>query len=158
MADFSLDDLEDDSPVVEAVVLEGVLEPRRIVKTEHVSAALLKAEMLASIRDEIQVESGQIVRDGLCFAKLDPKDEGPSMEWIEEMGPDRAWERFRTARYNLMSAQEAPVGTKLAMQVYSGIIRAQSTEKGAPVRLNVEKVILNINPRSYPELELENGT
>jgi len=158
MASLDLDDLDELVARAGMPVLEGELEPQRIVKPEHVSAALLKAEQLASIRDEIQIESGNIVRDGLCFAKIQADAEGPSREWIEELGPDRAWERFRLAKYNLMSASEAPVGTKLALQVYTGIIRAQATEKGAPVRLNVERVILNVNPRIYPELEVENGT
>jgi hypothetical protein len=158
MATLDFDDLDDLKAKSESEVLEGILEPAQVVKPRALSVALQKAEQLAMIRDEIQVESGRIVMDGLAFAKLTPDQEGPSAEWIAQMGPDRAWERFRTARYNLMNNQEAPVGTKLAMQIYSGIIRAQATEKGAPVRLNVEKVILNVNPRIYPELELENGS
>lgn len=137
--------------------LEGVLEVARPVTIEHVSAQLAKVEALQTIQDQILIKTGEIVSNGLSFAEIDPDAKEPPEKWVKEMGLQKATEKFRTARYNLMSAKEAPVGTKLAAQIYVGIVRAKATEKGGAPRLNIEKVIMvESAPREYPRQELEN--
>jgi len=144
---LDLDDLPEAPPI-----LEGVLEPAQ--KATAIDRQLEANERLGAIQDSILTECGQIIQDTLHFAKIPADTVAPPAEWIAELGEARAWERYRTAQYGLMNAKEAPVAMKVAHQVYVGIVKAKATEKGGPVRLNVEKVYMTIPAPKFPELEV----
>lgn len=148
MASLELDDLPD--------VLEGTLETKAIVPAENRSPALVAREEIARLEDKILQEASTAVLDGLMYAKLPVDAEAPLPEWVEELGEKAAWDRFRAARFNQMGSKEAPVGTKHAVLVHTGITRARAAEKGRPVSLNVGKVYLTVGqPQVFPEQEIE---
>jgi hypothetical protein len=136
-------------------VLEGTLETKAIEVTEKRSPALVAREEIARLEDKILQEASTAVLDGLMYAKLPVDAEAPLPEWIEELGKEKAWDRFRAARFNQMNNKEAPVGTKHAVLVHTGITRARAAEKGRPVSLNVGKVYLTLPAQQFPEQEIE---
>jgi hypothetical protein len=136
-------------------VLEGTLETKSLVKADDRSPALIAREEIARLEDKILQEASTAVLDGLMYAKLPVDAEAPLPEWIEELGEAKAWDRFRAARFNQMNNKEAPVGTKHAVLVHTGITRARAAEKGRPVSLNVGKVYLTLPAQQFPEQEIE---
>lgn len=136
-------------------VLEGTLETKSLVKADDRSPALIAREEIARLEDKILQEASTAVLDGLMYAKLPVDAEAPLPAWIEELGEEKAWDRFRAARFNQMNNKEAPVGTKHAVLIHTGITRARAAEKGRPVSLNVGKVYLTLPAQQFPEQEIE---
>jgi hypothetical protein len=147
MAVLDLEDLPD--------VFEGVVMPAPLVKSDSLPPALQAREEIARLEDKILQEASTAVLDGLMFAKLPPDAKEPLPEWVEELGEKKAWDRFWAARYNQMNNKEAPVGTKHAVLVHTGITRARAAEKGGPKILNVGKIFLTVPQTQFPEQEIE---
>lgn len=150
MAQLDLDELPEVSEV-----LEGIVEPAPLVVVDALPPALRAREEIARLEDKILQEASTAVLDGLMFAKLPFDAQEPLPEWIEELGVTKAWDRFRAARANQMNNKEAPVGTKHAVLVHTGITRARAAEKGGPKILNVGKIFLTVPQTQFPEQEIE---
>ena len=112
---------------------------------------------LRSIEHELLVSGMGVVGGGIDFVHLDPENPTVMPEgWEEEFGFEGARLRLRAAQAGLMSAKEAPVGMKMAMQVVTGIVKARAVEKTGARSLNVAVVKLTIrSPLPYEEVEVD---
>lgn len=147
-----LDDLPD--PPVEVEVVTPPEVPKRRNADED------RLALFKQLEDEILQESAAIVRGALDFYRLGEEHaDGPPPEWIDELGEEAAWDKFRIVLAANQSAAKAPVGLKLAQQTMLGIIRARATEKAAPRSLNVAYVYVNQAPPAddMPPLEITDG-
>ncbi len=151
MPKLVLDDLPEELPVlVGELVLKGESVSER-VKT----LAEQKETELQAIENDLYRDSITLMRDGLKFADIEPDQTEPPPAWVEELGMDGALKKLRTAKYNLMAASAAPVGIKVAAQIFTGITKARATERAAPRSLNIAKVYMTVPAREYPEQESE---
>jgi hypothetical protein len=137
---------------------EGLPEERAhegevVAKTTLVKRA--PGEIAADIAMEILDDTTRIIDDTLAFAEISADEPTVPVEWVKKYGRERAEVRFRTAKYALMSAKDAPVGLKIAAQMGSAIIKAKAAEPVVNNVLHVEKVFLTSPAPIYPELELE---
>ena len=152
MATLELDDLVDELPLV----VEGQLEVRK--GDDFLSLQQAKMDELQSIQDSIFTETSKNILDSSYYNRIDAAAEEPPEDWVQTLGQERAWERFRMAKYNLMTAKEAPIGVTNAVKVYAALVKAKATERGGPVRLNIEKVVIYESPPPvFPRVELEEG-
>jgi hypothetical protein len=111
---------------------------------------------LQGLEDELFHESLSIVHDALKFADIDPGDEEPPEQWVEELGYEAATKRFRLARMACLSAKEAPVGIKMAQAMATGIIRARAADKGSSHTLNIAVVHLTEQQMPhFPSMEID---
>lgn len=138
--------LEELPETVEAEVVEVVPKTRK---------ELALAE-LGKMEDRIFEKASKKVFDGLHYDEIDPESDTPPQKWVDELGFEAAMERFRTAKYNLLPAKDAPVGAKHAVMIHASITKARAQEKGGNYTLNVGKVYLTAPP-VFPEKELEEG-
>lgn len=109
---------------------------------------------IRAVEEELLQETNTVVSAALDFAKIDPESDSPPSEWVERHGLEKATERFRTAKYALMSAKDAPVGLKIATQVHGGIIKARATEKSGTRIMNVTLVEMPVSTAAYPRKEI----
>lgn len=124
-------------------------------RQRELSVAEQRLNEIRSIEDGIHVSALQIIDDTMHAPKIEEDAEGPSEEEIAKYGKERAGERFRTARYGLMNAKEAPVFIKVATQIAAGITKARATEKQAPRSLNVAFVQMSAPLPEFPEVIVE---
>lgn len=112
-------------------------------------------ERLREVEDEILADSFTVVGAAINFCELDPEniDEIPP-EWIEKYGEKTARERHRVAKSAWLSAKNAPVGIKAAMQTSLGIVKARATEKASPKSLSMTLVKMTAM-HEYPSQEIE---
>jgi hypothetical protein len=132
----------------ETPALVGVVVPKPLAKRAP-------GEIAADIAMEILDDTTRIIDDALAFADISADEPTVPVEWVKQYGRERAEVRFRTAKYALMSAKEAPVGLKIAAAMGTAIIKAKAAEPAVTNILNIEKVVLTTPLPSYPELELE---
>lgn len=148
MPGLDLTDLElPEPPVVEGELVERPAQA--IAKTQ--------ARRLRSLEDDLLLEATETIQGAGHFYKIseeDIKSDTPPAAWVNELGEERARERFRLAKYALMSAKDAPVGLKMALQVHSSIVKARATEKAGSRVMNVQLVRMPEAIVEYPELEV----
>ena len=112
---------------------------------------------LRSLEDEILLDATETITGALGFSKISDADitrDEPPAAWVRDLGPARAAERFRLAKYALMSQKDAPVGLKIATAVHSSIVKARATEKGGTRVLNVALVQMPAANITYPKREV----
>lgn len=102
-----------------------------------------KAERLAriaEIEDETFQTAAGIVQASLDFYQVEPNQEEPPPEWIEQYGARAAMQRLRVAKASWLPQSVAPSGVKLAAQVVVGISRARRLDQrlGGSTEINVK--------------------
>lgn len=87
--------------------------------------------------DRLFEDSANIVGAALRFAEIDPSQEDPPEEWIEEMGEDQARKALRVARYANLPHKDVPAGLDIAHKVFTGITKAKldKTEEKRPINI-----------------------
>lgn len=130
------------------VVHEAEIVPARTDKNAQL-------EKLQAMEDRILEKSASQVLDGLHYADIDPDTDTPPAAWVEELGMERAMDRLRAAKYNLLPSSEAPVGAKHAIMVHAAITKARAQEKNPQTMLNIGKVYLTVAPPVFPEKKLD---
>lgn len=106
------------------------------------------------VEDDIFQESIEILHGALGFAAIDPEVDAPPQSWIDRLGYAKAMERYRLAKYALMSQKEAPVGLKMAQNVHASITKARASGNKLPARLNVMLVQMPAAQVQYPVLDV----
>lgn len=123
------------------------VEPKPLVKA--------KPERIRDIEEEIHEESAAVVQDALRFSELSPEAQEPPHEWVKELGQERAWKRFNTARYALMNAKEAPIGLRIAKDTLMGLSKVRAKEKIGPKTLNMVVVQMSGTLPKFDEVEVD---
>lgn len=114
-----------------------------------------QASRIREIEDELLGESLSILQDSLRFKEIGPDSKEPPVAWVEELGPQKAMERFRVAMAAWMSAKEAPVALSIAKSLAVGIVKARATEKGGARTLNMTMVQMNMPQVNWEEIEVD---
>lgn len=137
--------------------LEPEVVTGEIVPRPAQAIAKNQARRLRSVEDDLLLEATETIQGAGHFYKIsdeDIKNDTPPEAWVKELGRERAAERFRLAKYALMSAKDAPVGLKMALQVHSSIVKARATEKAGSRVMNVQIVQMPNAVVDYPEIEV----
>lgn len=127
---------------------------------EHLAEVLqgksqLARDKLQEIQDSLLERSLGVVQDAMTFAEVKEDSEAPPPEWIDELGYERAWSRWRMAKAAWRNGRDAPVGLKVAAQVATGILKAKAQEKSGPKTLNVALVNWAGPLPQFPEQDFE---
>ena len=137
--------------VVPAKASETAVKPRRPLSTEE-----RMAERLHDVESEIFLASMTTVRDGLRFRDIDPSAVSPPRAWIDEIGEEEAWRRFRMAIAAWQPGKNAPAGLSMAKDIMVGIAKARASEKSSDRPLNVAvQVAVPMSVYKYPTREVE---
>lgn len=130
----------------------------KLAKTKDKEIVLTEQQAydrLQDVEDSLRTESLLVLSDAMAFADIDPKDENPPAEWIKMLGLKRAEQRFRVAKAAWESAKEAPVGIKVAAQIWAAILKVRSGDSGIkPLNMTLVNVVAK-NAPIYDEQEVE---
>lgn len=136
-----------DGGVLEILERQGLTQtPKTRRKAENTLAQV----RLAAMAEAIEVDAAEIVQDVLNYAKADNEEELPPHEMVERYGERVANERWRRMKHGMLSAKDAPMGIRLAMNIYTTSMRIKS-EKERP-KLNAQVVMLNVAPQEQYEV------
>jgi hypothetical protein len=141
--------------------LEGLLEDETVptVKAEIVPVAPAPLaepiDTLRAIEDRVLTKALRVVEDGLAWADIDIGEKGIPDEWIRECGSlVEAKKRQRAAHAAQCGPKEAPVGLKLAKEVFVGVVKARATERAAPKQLNLIVGKMDFQLPSFPKVKV----
>lgn len=107
-------------------------EPRHIETASEQGVRTVR-----KVDDALLADSAAVLSDVMAFRDIMPSDEVPPEEWVRQMGPEEAQKRLNLARAAWMNAKEAPAGIRVAVQLYSGILKARASELKPEVTINV---------------------
>jgi hypothetical protein len=96
-----------------------------LVKSERV----LAAERILELENRMLADSLEIVADVHRFREISPDDTAPPQAWIDELGEELAWRRFRVASAAWLPVKEAPVAIKTATQMAVGILKVKAMDR-----------------------------
>jgi hypothetical protein len=123
-----------------------------------------RLERIAEIEDKVFDISTQVVLAHLAFTEVDPLQEDPPPEWVEQFGEVAARRRMIVAKSGYLPASQMPSAVKLAAMVRTSISRAYSQQHRGVGALNQVNVKIALPaPTSvehpgeevYPVLELD---
>lgn len=142
----------------DAEVHESVLVAR---PKDGVTKRREQTELLVGLKAEVFNSSMQVLKDHMRFRDVDiGKDmtRDPAYhEMCVEFGTEEEAEKaYRLAAAGWMSAADAPVGIKNAMNIAIGIMKANAAEKGGSKVLNIAKVEIAAGAvPQFEEIEVE---
>lgn len=120
---------------------------------------LLRPDRGGVVHDAIREAEERLARaaTSIVEAALDwPKVanlQAPPQEWVDEMGLQKATERFVVAQSALMSRSRAPYGLELGMRCALGIFKNRAGERDLERPLNVNVIeIQMVEPPKFPEV------
>lgn len=122
---------------------------------EAPASPMAKPSRLRDIEEEVHEEAATVVHDAMAFCKIGPEDKEPPYEWVKALGMERAWERFKTAQYALLTAKEAPIGLRIAKDIMLGLARVRAREKVGPKTLNMVVVQMSGTLPKFEEVEVD---
>jgi hypothetical protein len=117
--------------------------------------AIVKPSRLRDIEEEIHEEAATVLRDALAFSEIGPEDKEPPFEWVKAFGMEKAWRRFKTAQYALLTPKEAPIGLRIAKDTVLGMARVRAHEKAGPKTLNMVVVQMSGTLPKFDEVEVD---
>lgn len=125
-------------------------EPPAVEKWEE----LTTLQRIEAVQNRLMERSVGVLEDALSFSDIDPEDESPPKEWIEKLGHDRAWQKFRVAKGAWLNGKAAPAGIGVAKSVFVSVakIAASAAQPTAPLASPVQ-VIVNM-PR-FEEIDVD---
>lgn len=119
------------------------------------AATIVKPSRLRDIEEEIHEEAATVIQDALAFAEINPEDKEPPHEWVKALGQEKAWRRFKTAQYALLTPKEAPIGVRIAKDIVLGLARVRAHEKLGPKTLNMVVVQMTGTLPKFDEVEVD---
>lgn len=156
----------DDAPIVQGELEDGLA----------VDPARAQINRLRSLEDNLLERSMRIIDSALSFEEIeDPSGQAEAeppvvkmqsdgsvdlqradipLEWIQELGYEKALRRLRVARAAWRGAKDAPVGLKMATAVFNGIVKARATEKATPTQINIIAVPMSAPLPDFPRRKL----
>ncbi len=131
---------------------ELVLPPRK----SAVERRREQEEALGGIKNKIFGDSMRVVEDFLRARDIDPEVDAvrdPAYyEMMTELGDEEEVKKaYRLARTGWLPAAETPGFVKVAVNMATGIMKANAAEKGGSKVLNVEKIVISSD--AIPQFE-----
>ena len=125
---------------------KGALPARVSLATE--------SERLEELENDIYSGNLKIVHAMTRFAEVTPDMEGPTQEWIDELGLEEATRQFRIAKASWMAPKDAPVALTAANKIVTNLAKARATRDAGRQgqTLNVLAVFPVQPARQYEEL------
>lgn len=150
-------------------LLESLPEPQKaelVVAPPGKLTVKDQDEAIRSLEAQLYQETIEVVRDANRFREIDViqvDDEKIPKGWVEEVGLEKARERYRTAVAGAMSAKEAPFALKMAATTAAGLAKARAVSSQGPRQMNATFIQINGDPRvdqtavrfQYPRREVE---
>ncbi len=146
------------TPVKRAPITK--VEKRVLTKPELAQIQLRETE------DSVLQDAMTVIEGAMGMLEVDPNvldEEGqiamPDI-WLQavlsgEMTENEARKRLRAAVYALMPGKDAPVGLKIALDIFTGIAKARAVEKGGPKSLNMVLVQMQAPMPIFDSMEEE---
>jgi hypothetical protein len=125
-----------------------------VVPAAPAPLARSRADRIAQVEEEVHAEAATIIRDALCFMKVDPDTVEPPETWVKELGAEGAMQRLRTAQMANLSPKEAPIGLRLAKDTLVGMSKAKAASKKPATTLNMVVVNMAGPLPQYPRREV----
>ncbi len=154
------------SPKAETVAPRAVASPLAQVVTpgKKLSPEQQREMTLKNIESELYLSAMLITADSFRFREIEPDQEEPPQEWVDELeysSPGRGYElakqRLRAAVAGHKSKKDAPVAIQMAQATVVGIGRARAQLSAGPKTLNVQVVQMTAPLPEFPELILTQG-
>lgn len=124
------------------------------VKPDPAPMVRSRADRIAVIEEEVHAEAATIIRDALCFMKVDGTTVEPPEAWVAELGAEGAMQRLRTAQMANLSPKDAPIGLRLAKDTLVGMAKAKAASKRPATTLNMVVVAMTGPLPTYPRREI----
>jgi hypothetical protein len=143
----------------EPVAAEPVTHAAELVlpapRKSAVDARREQEDALGGIKNKIFGDSMRVVEDFLRARDIDPEvdqDRDPAYyRMMSELGDEEEVKKaYRLARTGWLPSAETPGFVKVAVNMATGIMKANAAEKGGSKVLNVERVVL-ISDSSVPK-------
>lgn len=107
------------------------------------SAEMTAMQRLDEIENKVFDASANLIIDALSYSEVDPNSEEPPVEWVVELGPKRAHQKWVIAKSAWLSSKEAPIALTIAQNVYRAI-SASKAHRAVPIRsLNVASIVVH---------------
>lgn len=112
-------------------------------------------DRIRELEDRMLAQSLELMDDVINFADIDPAtDVAPPQSWIDELGADRAWKRFRHMQAAWMNSKQAPVAVGITASFAAKVIKARSVEKQAPRPIGIV-LMLREEPEKLEIIDVE---
>lgn len=126
-------------------------------------AAAARMTRIAEVEDEVFQTSAAVVQATLDFHLVEPGQQDPPPEWVEEYGERAARQRLAVAKAGWMPNSLAPAAVQLASRIVTGIARARRTgpqsigsaEINVTLKLPVPTSAAQPGAPEYPSKEVE---
>lgn len=118
--------------------LEG-LDQEDLEKTEE-QLEKEQEKDLFSIERDLFMECAGVVSSAARAAQIDPANENPPEDWIEQLGEEKAHEAMKVARFAHLPKKDAPMFIDLCSKMLMGVIQARAKRKSDQHRLQVNVV------------------
>lgn len=113
---------------------------------EHLNAS----EGLRKLEETLFGQAMEVTTAAMQYADMPWDWEGPSKEWIDELGKKEAWRKFRLIKAGQLPTSHSPAGLKVATAITMAHMKTNETKRGPSLAVNV--VVLTQQPeKSYPE-------
>ena len=110
--------------------------------------------LMREVRQELMVESMDVLANTMKFSEVDPDQEEPPDEWVQQLGLVRAKRALTIAKSAYKSSKDAPIALRLAADVFLGLTKAEALEKSGSKQLNVQVVQVATKSVDYPAMEV----
>lgn len=141
------------------------LPPAQVVsRKQKLTVEQQREQTLKTIEADLFLDSMSIVSDSFKFREIEPGQQEPPQEWVDQLeyqNPGRGYElakqRLRSANAGWMSKRDSPVAVQVAQAIVVGISRSRAQLNAGPKTLNVQLVQMSAPLPQFPELLLESG-
>lgn len=138
---------EPSSPASESAVVVSAPPAGALAASAQLAAVQPGAsqeDRLLKLQDEIFEANLSITHDATRFREIGPADEQPPQAWVDELGEQAAWHRFRVARSAWMGAKDAPIALSMAKSIVSAMSKSAALRQSGGRVLNVEMAIFPV--------------
>lgn len=143
--------------------METVLETELVAPRpkDSVTRRREQEDALGGIKNKIFGDAMRVIGDTLRARDIDPlknEEQDPAYwQMMTELGDEEEVKKaYRLARAGWLPGSETPAFVKTAVQMATGIMKANAAEKGGAKILNVERVIISESSiPTFPEREVE---
>ena len=115
-----------------------------------------RLERIAEIEDKVFDVCTQVVMAHLAFTEVDPDQEDPPEEWVQQFGEKAARRRLIVAKLGYAPHSQMPSAVKLAAMARTSISRAYSQQHrgvGAMNQVNVKIALPAPTSQEHPGAE-----
>ncbi|MEE9393404.1 MAG: hypothetical protein V3W41_12955 [Planctomycetota bacterium] len=105
---------------------------------------------LQELEDTLFKRAFEVTTGAMAYADMPWDWQEPSQEWIDDLGKEAAWRKFRLIKAGQLPTSHAPAGLKVATAITMAHMNTRAVQRGPQLAVNV--VVLTEQPeKKYPE-------